>query len=190
LVNHDGGETLHAMLGVLEEIGYSSYYDVLNAVDFGVPQRRERIYLVGFRELIYFEFPEGNSPPVPLGTVLETGVPDKYYLSDGCVEYFMDRKTENRRLGYGFGGGIADPASPGYALTVGGSGLEANLLLDRKGVRRLTPRECARMQGFPDTFVIPVSDTQAYKQFGNAVAVPVARAVARNLLRTLDRTGI
>ena len=81
LVNHNRGGTLDAILGILEEIGYYSYYDVLDAVDFGVPQRRERIYIVGFRKLVYFEFPEGNSPISPLESVLETTVPKKYVTS-------------------------------------------------------------------------------------------------------------
>lgn len=188
LERHDGGKTFATILHVLrEELGYDVHYKVISSAPW-VPQKRERIFIVGFRESELFSFdqvlkPEGNAPV--LGNILEQTVSDKYTLTDHLWKYLKGYKAKHALAGNGFGysvfgvGDVTRTLSARYYK----DGSECLVAQSGKAPRRLTPRECSRLMGFDgpqeSKFRIPVSDTQAYRQFGNAVAVPVVRAVAK-----------
>lgn len=199
LVNHDKGTTFKIILNVLKELGYEVFFQVLNSKNFGVPQNRERIYIVAFRENLgirRFDFPEGINDSVKLKDILEkTEVSNKYYLSETYLSTLKKHKERHALKGNGFGYEIRDPESIAGAIVCGGMGRERNLIVDNrlkdftpktiiKGeinkefVRRMTPREWARLQGFPETFKLPIADTHLYKQLGNSVTVPVVKAIA------------
>lgn len=194
LVSHDRGNTFKTITSILEDMGYAVYYKVLAAKDFGVPQNRERIYIVGFdkanvSEWASFQFPTPPKTPTRLGNILETNVDSKYTISEALWEGHKRRKEENKAAGKGFGYTLFNADSP-YANTISARYYKdgSEILIEQAGdlPRRLTPREAARLQGFPDNYIIPVSDTQAYKQFGNSVAIPVVNAVAKQLISVLD----
>lgn len=192
LKGHDKGRTFKIIMDHLSSLNYYAEATTLKASDFGVPQIRERIYIIGL-DKSSFAIPENYSFPFPaptgrktrVGDILEDNVDEKYTISDKLWEGHKRRKLENRKKGKGFGYSLFNEDSE-YASTISAryykDGSEILIEQDGKNPRRLTPRECARLQGFPDDFVIPVSDAQAYKQFGNSVAVPVVRAVANVLL--------
>jgi DNA (cytosine-5)-methyltransferase 1 len=184
LRTHDKRRTFRVIMDVLEkELGYTVYDAVLDAKGL-VPQHRERVYIVGFREPIEFEFPELPSEGPPIRTILEPEVDDKYTLSDKLWAYLQAYAEKHRKRGNGFGYGLVN--LNGYSRTLSAryykDGSEILIPQEGKNPRRLTPRECARLQGFPDTFKIVVSDTAAYKQFGNSVAVPVVEAIAKQMI--------
>lgn len=196
LRGHDQGRTLATIKRILEELDYIVYDTVLRARDFGVPQNRERLFIVGFDKTRYgdnpgFEFPKPPCTPVSVGTILESGkVNERYTISDKLYAGHLRRKIEHERKGNGFGFSIFTADSP-YTNTLSARYYKdgSEVLIDQgsnKNPRRLTPRECARLQGFPDNFIIPVSDTQAYRQFGNSVAMPVVHAVAAQMLKVLN----
>ena len=185
LMSHDKGRTFKEILRILEEMGYVVSYRVHNARDFGLPQNRERVYIVALLGEEKFEFAEPPKIPTRLGSILEAnGVPDKYTLSDRLWESHQRRKREHLDKGNGFGYSIFDENSP-YTSTISAryykDGSEILVHQEGKNPRKLTPREAARLQGFPESFKIEVSDVQAYKQFGNSVAVPAIRSVAARL---------
>lgn len=187
LENHDGGKTFKIIRGALEEQGYSFYHKVINAKKL-VPQNRERIYVVGFRNRnLNFTFPDIPDKNPQLKGILQDDVPEKYTLSDHLWKYLQDYKEKHRKKGHGFGYSIAD--LDGYSRTLSAryhkDGSEILIPQEGKNPRMLTPRECARLQGFPDWFEIPVSDTQAYQQFGNSVPVPVIELLAEEVIKTL-----
>jgi len=188
LRSHDGGKTLTVILKVLEELGYDTRFEVLNAKDFGVPQNRERIYIVGFLGKTDFSYPKPTYAKTRVGNILEKNVDDKYTLSNRLWQGHLRRKKEHEEKGFGFGYCLFDRQSP-YTSTISARYYKdgSEILIEQKGKnpRKLTPREAARVQGFPENFIIPVSDGQAYKQFGNAVAVPVVRAVAEKIVEKL-----
>ena len=199
LKSHDGGRTFEVIKACIEELDYELYEQVLDASHF-VPQHRERIVLVGFDRRRYddirFDFSDIREPDSQprLSDILDDDVPDKYTLSDRMWKWMHEHAARHKALGHGFGFGLAD--LDGVSRTLSAryykDGSEILIPQDSGNPRRLTPRECARLQGFPDSFVIPVSDTQAYKQFGNSVAVPLMSEVARLLtdeLSRLDRTS-
>ncbi len=199
LPSHDKGRTFRTMLGLFERAGYRTTHRILDARDFGLPQKRRRIFVVGFRNDIPadFGFPEGNTTESCLADVLETGVAEKFWLNEGYLRSLRERTERNVANGNGFGMSIVPISDHANTLTVGGSGRERNLLVDHDvprnfegknpdHIRTLTPRECARLQGFPESFRIPVSDTQAYRQFGNSVPVAVITAIAGNISIALD----
>jgi len=188
LEHHDKGKTFEVIRESLEGLGYSFYYKVINAKSL-VPQNRERIYMIGFRDrTINFKFPPISELNPKLANILEKKVPDRYTLTDHMWEYLQKYAEKHRAKGNGFGFGLAD--FNGCARTLSAryykDGSEILIPQKFKNPRRLTPRECARLQGFPDSFKIPVSDTQAYKQFGNSVAVPVIEILAKELVNTLQ----
>lgn len=190
LKGHDKGETLKEMIRLLEGIGYSVQYTVLKARDFGVPQNRERLYIVGFLDKnISFNFPIASNIAVKVGDILEKNVAEKYTISDRLWEGHQRRKVNNKKNGKGFGYGLFNEESP-YTNTLSAryykDGSEILIEQTNKNPRKLTPRECARLQGFPDNFIIPVSDTQAYRQFGNSVSIPVIKAIAENIKLALN----
>lgn len=186
LKGHDKGQTLQAMLDTLNAIGYTVYYDVLNSKEFGLPQNRERIFIVGFLNHVNaFEFPKGSNLFTEVGSILEAEVDSKYTLSDHLWEGHQRRKRMHLEKGNGFGYSLFYPDSP-YTSTISAryykDGSEILIYQEGKNPRKLSPREAARLQGFPENFVIPVSDTQAYKQFGNSVAVPVIKEIIQAML--------
>lgn len=212
LFNHDKGKTLQTILNVLRnDLGY--YVPdplVLNAKDFGVPQNRERIFIVGFRgdlDINSFEYPRATYKPVTFNDIKEENVVSvKYYLSDTYLNTLINHKKRHETKGNGFGYEIIPDDGIANAVVCGGMGRERNLVYDdrlkdftpvthikgsvnRQGIRKMTPREWARLQGFPDSFVIPVADASAYKQFGNSVAVPAVRATANEIIKRLMYNG-
>ncbi len=205
LRNHDKGKTLETILNVLRND--LNYYvpdpKIINAKDFGVPQHRERIFIVGFRKdlkINEFSYPKPIKKKVIFADVKEKSVPEtKYFLSTQYVQTLINHKARHEGKGNGFGYEIISDDGIANAIVVGGMGRERNLVYDhriidftpttkikgsvnRQGIRKMTPREWARLQGFPDKFIIPVADASAYKQFGNSVAIPAIQATAKNIL--------
>ena len=195
LVNHDHGKTFEVITNTLHELGYEIYPMLFHARDFGVPQNRERIYIVGFNKKLVknyksFQAPVPPKPPTKLGDILEENVDEKYTLSDKLWAGHQKRKIENQKNGKGFGYSLFNEDS-NYVNTISARYYKdgSEILIDQgknKNPRILTPREAARLQGFPEEFIIPVSNTQAYKEFGNSVAVPVINAIAIQMLKVLD----
>lgn len=198
LLRHNRGETYSFIKSALRCAGdgYVVTEQVLDSQFFGVPQHRERTYIVGIRNPHRnFAFPARTSRRVTarcVSDILENEVDSKYYLSQKYYTGLLAHKERHAAKGSGFGCDILDPRSVSKTIVSGNMGRERNLIQDRAvtanqwGVRKLTVRECARLQGFPDTFRFPVSTTQAYKQLGNAVTVPVANEVARALFAYLQ----
>lgn len=194
LKSHDKGRTFKVIKTILEKLDYKVYETTFKARDFGVPQNRERIYIVGFdkRELTYtdFNFPKPPCVPTNVGEILEENVDEKYTISDKLWEGHQRRKKEHKTKGNGFGYTLFNSESP-YTNTISAryykDGSEILIEQSNKNPRKITPREAARLQGFPEKFIIKVSDTQAYKQFGNSVSIPVVYAIAENIINTLDK---
>lgn len=191
LKGHDQGRTLKVIINHLKLIGYNNVqYKVLKARDFGLPQNRERIYIVGFLDdSIDYQFPEALGIPTKVGDILQAQVNERYTISDKLWEGHQRRKQENKKKGKGFGYGIVNKNSE-YTNTISAryykDGSEILIQQENNNPRKLTPREAARLQGFPDSFIIPVSDTQAYRQFGNSVPVNVVQYVAEAMLKHLE----
>lgn len=190
LRSHDKGHTFDVIHSTLTEaLGYTVYHTVIDAKSF-VPQHRERIFIVGFRERRYFEFPETKASGPKLSSILESNVPDKYTLSDHLWRYLQNYAAKHKAAGNGFGYGLFDGGGVARTLSARYYKDGSEILISRgegRNPRRLTPKECARLMGFPKDFLIPVSDTQAYRQFGNSVVVPVVEAVAREVMTSLQR---
>jgi DNA (cytosine-5)-methyltransferase 1 len=187
LERHDKGRTFAVIKGSLEDAGYSLYHKIINAYSV-VPQNRERIFMIGFRDRsLEFRFPDIPNSHPKVKDILESKVEEKYTLTDHLWDYLQKYAEKHRMKGNGFGYGLAD--LNGYCRTLSAryfkDGAEILIPQQGKNPRRLTPRECARLQGFPDSFKIPVSDTQGYKQFGNSVAVPVIEYLAKEVIKTL-----
>ncbi|HWQ96702.1 MAG TPA: DNA (cytosine-5-)-methyltransferase [Negativicutes bacterium] len=196
LRGHDGGRTLSVIVEHLKALDYSVNYDVLKAANFGLPQNRERIYIVGFNKDHFcindnyaFAYPRPVKKPTKLGDILEYEPNERYTISDRLYAGHLRRRKEHKERGNGFGFTIFTPESE-YTNTISARYYKdgSEILIEQRGKnpRKLTPRECARLQGFPEDFIIPVSDTQAYKQFGNSVAVPVIRAIAIQMLKEME----
>lgn len=211
LVSHDKGNTFRVIRETLEsELGYQVFTRVLDAKPF-VPQHRERIFIVGFRDHTEFGWdslvfpqkpprlcdilhPENGSEkaeePYTVGTSAK--VNPKYILTDGLWSYLQQYAEKHRQKGNGFGFGLVGPQDVARTLSARYYKDGSEILIDRgkkKNPRRLTPRECARLMGYPEGFIIPVSDTQAYKQFGNSVAVPVISEIARIMVPHIMDSG-
>jgi len=206
LQSHDKGRTFKIILKTLQEdLGYQVHTRVIDGAHF-VPQHRERIIIVGFRDPVHFDWDMVNLPPKGVHQLRDTvlhkssGEPviaadesrfydhgkrkvlDKYTLTDGLWTYLQNYKLKHQAAGNGFGFGLVTPTSVTRTLSARYYKDGSEILFSqgsKKNPRRLTPRECARLMGFPDSFKIPVSDTRAYKQFGNSVVVPVMQAVAQ-----------
>lgn len=190
LLSHDKGNTFETIINTLNEIGYKVFYKVLSANDFGVPQKRERIYIIGFLDNnIEFEFPKPLEKEVKLGDILENSVDLKYTISDKLWAGHLRRKEEHKRKGNGFGFGLFNENSS-YTNTISARYYKdgSEILIEQPGnnPRKLSPREALRLQGFPESFKIVVSDMQTYKQVGNSVSVPVIRAIAKNMIFCLN----
>lgn len=195
LRGHDKGRTFTVITDTLRDLDYTLFYRVLDARHY-VPQHRERIFIVGFHEsivqgrLFHFEFPSPPDVGPPIAKILEPTVPEKYTLSDRLWTYLQEYKQKHQRKGNGFGFGLIDPSVDVTTRTLSARYYKdgSEILIQQPGSnpRRMTPRECARLMGFDDSFEIPVSDTQAYKQFGNSMVVPLATALAQRVVTTLE----
>ena len=193
LCSHDRGRTFKVILESLEELNYEVFYQILDGQNF-VPQHRERILIVGFDRERYgndvkFDFDIKPVFPKPvMRDILEQDVDDRYTLSNKLWLYLQNYANKHKAAGNGFGFGIAplDGVSRTLSARYYKDGSEILIAQDNKNPRRLTPRECARLQGFPDTFKIAVSDTQAYRQFGNSVVVPLMHATAELIVAKLN----
>lgn len=206
---HDKGKTIQTILKVLRDD--LDYYvpepQIVNAMNFGVPQHRERIYIVGFRKdqnVHEFTYPEPTDKTKTFADIKEKNtVSVKYYLSTQYLKTLIAHKERHAAKGHGFGYEIIPDNGVANAIVVGGMGRERNLVIDHRlkdftpvtnikgeinheGIRRMTPREWARLQGFPDNFIIGVSDASAYKQFGNSVAVPAIQATAQEIIKRIN----
>lgn len=189
LQSHNEGRTWQVIDGTLKDLGYAVSSRVIDAAGW-VPQHRERIFIVGFDRKVFgdsppFSFPaDPASPPPNLESILEPKVDPKYTLSDHLWKYLQDYSAKHKAKGNGFGYGLVDPKKVSRTLSARYYKDGSEILIPQRGKnpRRLTPRECARLMGFPDDRKIVVSDTQAYKQFGNAVVPKVVAAVGQKIL--------
>lgn len=194
LCSHDKGRTFKIIQEALEELNYKLFYKIVDGQGY-VPQHRERIVLVGFDMMRYnndIDFAFSLKPidkPLKLKDILEPEVDNKYTLSDKLWTYLQNYAAKHKQAGNGFGFGIAplDGITRTMSARYYKDGSEILIEQDGKNPRRLTPRECARLQGFPDSFKIPVSDTQAYKQFGNSVVVPLMSEIAKLIVAKLEQ---
>lgn len=188
LKSHDKGRTFQIIHDTLTRaLGYHVYTRVIDARHV-VPQHRERIFIVGFREPRWFEFPEFTEEGPRLRSILDRRVPEKYTLSDHLWEYLRGYAEKHQAAGNGFGYGLVTGADVARTLSARYYKDGSEILISQgpmRNPRRLTPRECARLMGYPDDFIIPVSDTQAYRQFGNSVVVPVVERIAAQVLTSL-----
>ena len=189
LKSHDRGNTFKIIARSLkEDLGYDVHYKVIDASNI-VPQHRERIFIVGFKSATQFEFPELKDKRPKLEDILESNPDKKYTLTDGTWNALQRHSAKHRAKGNGFGfsfakkNGISNTLSARYYK----DGAEILIAQEKKNPRRLTPRECARLMGFPEKFKIPVSDNQAYRQFGNAVVVPVVKIIAKEMVKCLTK---
>lgn len=211
LTIHDKGRTFKVIQGTLEELGYTVYHKVLNSKNYGVPQNRERIYVVAFRNDIdssSFVFPDTTDDTKRIKDILEAApISPKYYLSDVYVETLRQHRARHEAAGNGFGYEIRELDGIAGTIVCGGMGRERNLIVDhrphsmiptthikgeinKEDIRKMTPREWARLQGFPDSYNLILADTHLYKQFGNSVSVPVIEAIAKEVKRVLDNVEI
>lgn len=207
LLIHDGGRTFETIREAFEDIGYNVYFKVLNSRDFGLAQNRERIYIVCFRNDIdssNFKFPLPLKEKVVLRDILEDApISSKYYLSDIYLDTLKKHRQRNMEAGNGFGFIVRDLDGVSGALVCGGMGRERNLIVDERehsmtpvthikgeinceNIRKMTPREWARLQGFPEDFVLSLADTHLYKQLGNTVSVNVIEEVAKQIEKVLN----
>lgn len=194
---HDKGNTFSIITDTLNKLGYKLFIEILDA-KYYVPQHRERIFIVGFRKDVYpdinFQFPELPAETKKIADILKKEVDKKYTLSDGLWKYLQNYAKKHKEKGNGFGFGLIDPEKDSITRTLSAryykDGSEILIEQENKNPRRLTPRECARLMGFDDTFKIVVSDTQAYKQFGNALCVPLVQAIAEQMIKAMNSAKI
>ncbi len=206
LTNHRGGKTLATILNVLKhDLGYTTFFKVLNAKDYGLAQNRERIYIVGFADGFGggFEYPEPTGEKRVIRDIMEEEpVPARYYLSTVYIEGMKRHKARHAALGHGFGYEIRDLDGIAGTIVCGGMGKERNLIVDprqtdltvttniqgeynKEGLRRMTPKEWERLQGFPDDWTAGIANGHRYRQMGNSVAVPVIRLISEQMVREL-----
>ena len=191
--NHDKGNTYKVVKETLEDLGYKVFSEVLNAKNFGVPQNRERIYIIAFLDKnIEFDMSSFKDIRIKskLGDILDDSIDKKYTISDKLWEGHKRRKEEHKQKGNGFGYCLFN-ANSEYTSTISAryykDGSEILIEQNNKNPRKLTPREASRLQGFPKDFKIVVSDTQAYKQFGNSVCVPVIQFLTEKIKESFYR---
>ena len=192
LKSHDKGNTFRVIMKKLQEdLEYDVHYKIVDASDV-VPQHRERIFIVGFRRPMNFEFPKLINKRPKLADVLEKKVDVKYTLKDGTWNALKRHKEAHSKKGNGFGYTVADTKKIANTLSARyyKDGAEILVPQRRKNPRKLTPRECARIMGFPARYKIVVSDNQAYRQFGNAVVVPVVKEIAKAMVKTIHKKKI
>ncbi len=205
LERHDKGKTFRTIRRLLEdELGYVVYYDTLNAKHYGVPQNRPRIFILGFREPIKFDFPSPHQQIPRIRNILEKNVPEKYYISQTYLNGLKKHRERHEGKGNGFGYIVLDQEGIANALVIGGMGRERNLIRNssppseyklraqgrkpnKEGIRMLTPTECKRLMGFPDWFKVTLSDSKAYRVLAESVAVPLVEEIAHNMKKALKR---
>lgn len=194
LKSHDKGNTWGVIKSALEKAGYYVFDKIVDG-KYYVPQHRERIYIVCFNKSVFpkikFEFPEyPKKRAYELADVVSDKVDEKYTLTDHLWNYLQNYKKKNQEKGNGFGFGLIDKDKDEYTRTMSAryhkDGSEILLYQKGKNPRRVTPKEASKLQGFPDNFIIPVSDTQAYRQFGNSVVVPAIFATAQKIIQTVN----
>ncbi len=190
LQGHDGGNTFRIIKETLSELGYFINYEVLNTMKFGnLPQNRERIYIVGFRSAAIaqrFRFPEPVELTVRVKDLLEENVPDSYYYAGKPLHSRLINDVKSTETVYQWRRQYVRENKQGVCPTLtanmGMGGHNVPIIIDQRGIRKLTPRECARLQGFPDSYKLPkIADSLVYKQIGNSVSVPVIEAIARQI---------
>lgn len=204
LLTIDKGETFKNVIKSFENIGYKVFYKLLNSKNFGLPQNRKRVYIVAFRNDIApdnFDFPQERECNSSISDIIEKNpVPSKYYLSESYLNWCKRHKERHSKRGNGFGYIVHDLNDIACSIVCGGMGKERNLIVDKRQtnfentkskvndefIRKLTPREWARLQGYPENFVFPSSDTQTYKELGNSVSVPVIKEIAILIKKVLD----
>tara|TARA_R110000824_G_scaffold391412_1_gene589127 strand:+ start:470 stop:1381 length:912 start_codon:yes stop_codon:yes gene_type:complete len=192
LLYHDKARTFKIIVETLKDLGYRVYTKVLNTKDFGLPQNRERLFFVCFRDhTIDFEFPVPPYTPCKVGDILQDEVNPKYMISAHIWKYHQERKEKNRINKKGFGYRLFNENSSHTSCITARyykDGSEALIdTVEGLSPRRLTPREVARLQGFSDSFKLPCSDTQSFKQLGNSVSVPVIFAISQKIKESLRR---
>jgi DNA (cytosine-5)-methyltransferase 1 len=191
LKSHDKGNTYRVIKSTLEKLGYYIVFDdIIDAARF-VPQHRERIFIVGFKKPVSFGPLKLKGAPRCIEDILEKKVNDKYTLTDNLWQYLQGYAKKHRAKGNGFGYGLINPDGIARTLSARYYKDGSEILIPQKGKnpRRLTPSECARLMGFPKGYKIIVSDTQAYRQFGNAVVVPVVRIIAKEVIKCLNKSS-
>lgn len=195
LVSHNNGETFKHMINILtKDLGYKVYWEILNAMDYGVPQHRNRVMIIGFKnQNANFNFPAPYNYRVNVGSILEERVDKKYTISDKLWEGHQRRKRNNKLNGKGFGYNLYTDESE-HTVTLSAryykDGSEILISQGNQNPRKLTPRECARLQGFPDDFILPnISDCHLYKQLGNSVPTKMIGEVANNVIKELNQLG-
>jgi len=190
LKSHDQGRTFKVIYETLTQaLGYQVYYKIVDAIGL-VPQHRERIFLVGFKTPRHFEFPKFPAKGPKMASILDKEVPAKYTLTPNLWEYLQNYAKKHQAAGNGFGFGKVDGTMTSRTLSARYHKDGSEILIDQGAgriPRRLTPRECARLMGYPESHQIPVSDTQAYRQFGNSVVMPVVAKIAEKVVATLSR---
>jgi DNA (cytosine-5)-methyltransferase 1 len=188
LKSHDKGKTFKVIMKKLQEdLEYDVHVKIVDASSV-VPQHRERIFIVGFRKPMDFEFPKMIDKRPTLADILQKKVDEKYTLKDGTWNSLQRHKKKHQEKGNGFGFNLVTNTkeiSKTLSARYYKDGAEILIAQKKKNPRKLTPRECARLMGFPKSFKIEVSDNQAYKQFGNAVVVPVVKEIAKEIVKTL-----
>lgn len=207
LAMHNKGHTFGIIKKTFTDLGYTVFSEIINSKNFGVPQNRERIYIVAFRndlDCSGFKFPKATDSTKTISDILEEEpVSVKYYLSTTYIETLRKHRARHEAKGNGFGYEIRSLDGIAGAIVCGGMGRERNLVVDnrltdfkpithikgevnREGIRKMTPREWARLQGFPDTYKLKVADVHLYKQFGNTVTVNVIEAIALKIKEVLN----
>ncbi|MBL7951102.1 MAG: DNA (cytosine-5-)-methyltransferase [Flavobacteriales bacterium] len=193
LKSHDKGRTFKTIHEILtKDLGYHVYYKIIDAQSV-VPQHRERIFIVGFREPRLFEWPKFPEEGPKLGEILDDKVEDKYTLTDHLWTYLQNYARKHQEAGNGFGFGMTNRSGIARTLSARYHKDGSEILIDQgrnKNPRRLTPRECARLMGYPEKHKIVVSDTQAYRQFGNSVVVPVVERLAKAVIAALHEPAL
>jgi len=210
LVKHDKGKTFETILNVLEEeLNYNVFSKVVNAKNFGLPQNRPRIIIVGFRKNLginKFEIPEKYGYKKKISQIKEKNVPSHFYVSKRGYEGMKRHRKRHEGKGNGFGFMVLHEEGIANTIVCGGMGKERNLLIDKESIKKypksvvekintdfiryMTPREMARLQGFPETYKLPVAKTRAYKQIANSVPIPAIREVAEEIKKTLTKTHL
>ena len=198
-MNHDKGKTFSTVKKVIEDkLGYTFYYNTLNAADFGLAQNRQRVFMVGFREPIKFEFPKPKASGKCVRDILENDVEGHFFLSQRYLDTLKKHRKRHEEKNHGFGYIVLDKDDLANTLVLGGMGTERNLISDKNSMRKsgrtdanseairsLTPREALRLQGFPESFKIAVAKTPMFDQAANSVPVPVVKAVALQMMKAL-----
>lgn len=187
LVTHDSGRTFRVIMSSLDQLGYEAVQRVIDARHW-VPQHRERTFIIGLHRSVYggraFDFPDEPSGGPTLRSILDWEYDPKYVLTDHLWNYLQQYAKKHKAAGNGFGFGLFGPGDVARTLSARyyKDGSEILIRTRDPQPRRLTPRECARLMGFPEDFKIVVSDTQAYRQFGNAVVVPIIEHLGRSIV--------